>query len=251
MVSQQNLSRTVVGAAASFSRDAAVRLLGAGTLRAERAGEGTHMLTPTNILIGVLVGAMALLMPLLWRPNVTMALGGRVFAFLALAVVPIMAGFLGLEEHMERSKTTEFCLSCHPMAKYGKSLHVDDITSLPAAHYQFSRVPRETACFSCHTNYTMFGDYKAKLAGMRHVYVQYLGKIPDKIVLNGAYNNRECLHCHGESRSFLEAVTHKSEAGRMQAIRDNQMSCLSKGCHDVVHDLDKLETATFWQPARR
>ncbi len=203
-------------------------------------------MTTTNILLGALAGAALLLVPLIWRPNVTISLGGRVFAFLALAVVPVLAGFLGLVEHMERSKTTEFCLSCHPMEKYGKSLHADDIAFLPAAHYQFGRVPRETACFSCHTNYTLFGDYKAKLSGMHHVYVEYLGKIPDKIKIAEPYNNRECLHCHQESRSFIEGVTHKSEPGRMQAILENKVSCMSSGCHDTTHAVDKLDATPMW-----
>jgi cytochrome c-type protein NapC len=210
-------------------------------------------MTTTTILVGALVAAMALLVPLLWRPNVTLSPGGRVFAFLALAIVPILTGFLGLEEHMERSKRTEFCLSCHPMESYGKSLHVDDIKFLSATHYQFGRVPRETACFSCHTNYTMFGDYKAKLSGLRHIYIQYLGKIPDRIHIREPFNNRECLHCHGEARSFLEGVTHKSEPGRMDGIRTNKVSCLSEGCHDTAHGVDKLAGATFWpaeEPAK-
>jgi len=203
-------------------------------------------MTPTKILIAAIIGAIALLVPLIVRPRVTEPMGGRIFAFLALAVLPILAGFMGLQEHMERSKTTEFCLSCHPMEKYGKSLHVDDIAFLPAAHYQFGRVPRDTACFSCHTHYTMFGDYKAKLTGLKHMYVQYLGKVPDKIELYKPYNNRECLHCHSDSRSFLEGVTHQSEPGRMQAIRDNTLSCMSSGCHDTTHGVDKLDSATFW-----
>jgi nitrate/TMAO reductase-like tetraheme cytochrome c subunit len=201
-------------------------------------------MTPTSILVAAIAGAMMLAVPLVLRPRVTVARGGRVFAFLALAVAPLLAGALGLQEHMERSKTTEFCLSCHPMESYGRSLHVDDISFIPASHYQFGRVPRETACFSCHTHYTMFGDYRAKLDGLRHVYVQYLGKIPDKIHIHTPYNNRECLHCHAESRSFLEAVTHKPE---MQAIRDNTHSCLAKGCHDTIHAVDKLATASFWE----
>src|SRR5262245_12694626 len=120
----------------------------------------------TTLIVATVLAAIALLVPVLVRPQVTRAPGGRVFAFVALAVVPVLAAVMGLEEHMERSKTTEFCLSCHPMEKYGKSLHVDDIAFLPATHYQFGRVPRETACFACHTNYTLFGDYKAKLNGL-------------------------------------------------------------------------------------
>jgi cytochrome c-type protein NapC len=204
------------------------------------------IVTTTRILIVAIVGAIALLLPLLLRPRVTVAQGGRVFAFIAIALVPILAGFLGLEEHMERAKTTAFCLSCHPMENYGKSLHIDDISFIPASHFQFGRVPRETACFSCHTTYTMFGDYKAKWTGLHHVYVEYLGTIPKKIELYEKYNNRECLHCHSESRSFLESVTHKSEPGRMQSIRANQLSCLSSGCHDSVHAVGQLDKLSFW-----
>jgi cytochrome c-type protein NapC len=200
----------------------------------------------TTLVIIAVTTAIVLLLPVLVRPRVTTAIGGRVFAFLALAVVPILAGFMGLEVHMERSKTTEFCLSCHPMEKYGKSLHIDEVGYLPATHYQFGRVPRETACFSCHTNYTLFGDYKAKLNGLSHVYIQYLGTIPQKIKLYEPYNNRECLHCHSQARSFLEGVTHK---GEMDAIRANQKSCLAKGCHENTHAVEKLAELPSW-PAK-
>jgi cytochrome c-type protein NapC len=195
----------------------------------------------TALIIAAVLAAIALLVPLLWRPEVTRARGGRVFAFVALAVVPVLAGLLGLEEHMERSKRTEFCLSCHPMEKYGKSLHVDDIAFLPASHYQFGRVPRETACFACHTNYTLFGDYKAKLNGLHHVYVQYLGKVPEKISLYQPYNNRECLHCHAGARSFEDDDVHK---GVREDLAANKTSCLE--CHNTVHDVAKVDHLPAW-----
>jgi cytochrome c-type protein NapC len=203
-------------------------------------------MTSKLLLVATIACSIALLVPVLIRPRAIVVAGGRLFAFLVVAVLPVLSGFLGLGEHLERSKTTAFCLSCHPMEKYGKSLHVDDIAFLPAAHYQFGRVPRETACFACHTNYTMFGDLKAKLNGLHHVYVQYFGHVPEKIQLYRKYNNRECLHCHAESRSFLEAVTHRSEPGRMQAILANRASCLDHGCHDTTHAVDKLAAASFW-----
>ena len=63
-------------------------------------------------------------------------------------------------------------------------------------------------CYTCHTDYAMFGGLKAKLRGLNHVYVQYFGKIPDKVELYNPYNNRECLHCHGGARNFEEGATH-------------------------------------------
>ena len=108
------------------------------------------------------------------RPRVELTLGGRMFAFVAIILLPVAAGFAGFNTHMERCKTVAFCLSCHVMDKYGSSLHFDDVSHIPASHYQYNRVPRETACFTCHTDYTLFGDYNAKLRGLHHVWVQYL-----------------------------------------------------------------------------
>lgn len=197
------------------------------------------------VLIAIaLVGSVAVVV----QPNISRTLRGRIFAFVALILVPGTAGVSGLEAHMERSKTVEFCLSCHPMEKYGKSLRIDDVMHLPAAHYQYNRVPRETACFACHTNYTMFGDYKAKVRGLHHVWVQYLGKVPkpEDIKLYEPFNNRECLHCHNEGRSFIEAVPHKNVDGGIGAIRANKVSCTSKGCHDNVHDIAHVDSLPQW-----
>ena len=82
---------------------------------------------------------------------------------------------------LERSNSTEFCLSCHTMESHGRSLYVDDPTYLAAAHFQNHRVPADQACYTCHTNYAMFGGFRAKFNGLHHVYVQYLGKPHDPI----------------------------------------------------------------------
>ncbi|MGH9674480.1 MAG: hypothetical protein ACRD44_14975 [Bryobacteraceae bacterium] len=63
---------------------------------------------------------------------------------------------------MERATSTTFCLSCHVMSEFGRSLHVDDRSYLPAAHYQDNLVNRNHACYTCHTDYTMFGTISAK-----------------------------------------------------------------------------------------
>lgn len=198
------------------------------------------------LIVAAIVVALLLLLPLVVRPSLTVQRSGKMFAFVAVVVIPVGVGVAGLSEHVERSKTVSFCTSCHVMQQYGASLHIDDLDHVPAKHWQYSRVPRETACFACHTDYTLYGDYKAKLRGLRHVWVQYLGHVPDKISLYTPYNNRECLHCHEGSRSFVDAVTHKSEPGRLDAIRANRTSCLTKGCHDVVHTVDKVPSAPMW-----
>ena len=58
------------------------------------------------------------------------------------------------------------------------------------------------------------------------------------------YNNRECLHCHLGARSFEASATH---AAIRDEIISNQVSCISSGCHDTVHNIDSLANVKFWK----
>ena len=200
------------------------------------------------ILFTAIVAILVLLMAV--RPELTRARGGKVLAFVALIVLPVLAVWAGGNEHLERSTSTQFCLSCHVMADYGRSLYVDDKSYLPAAHFQNNFVPRDHACFTCHTDYTMFGDYKAKWRGLHHVEVEYFGKIPkpEDIKLYTPYNNRECLHCHASARSYEEASSHHKNPNLLALTAANKLSCMSSDCHDIVHDVDTLKDASFWKP---
>jgi cytochrome c-type protein NapC len=208
------------------------------------------MLTPTSILIAMIVVATALVCVMIFNPSITITRGGKILAFVSIFIFPALSGSMGLKEHMERSKKTEFCTSCHVMQDYGKSLLIDDPAPVPASHFQNNRVPRDQACYTCHTDYAMFGGMKAKLRGLNHVYVQYFGKIPDKIELYTPYNNRECLHCHGGARNFEEGATHTLEEGRLGLIKSGELSCLTTECHDTSHDVKNLAGKTFWTAGR-
>ena len=204
------------------------------------------MFGTTTLLITIIVVAVALVSVLIFKPSITVTRGGKMLAFVSIFIFPALTGTMGLKEHMEHSKSTEFCTSCHVMQDYGKSLFVDDPAHVPAAHFQNNRVPRDQACYTCHSDYTMFGGLKSKLRGLKHVYVQYFGKIPDKIELYTPYNNRECLRCHDGARSFEEGATHNLEDGRLELIKSNQLSCLSSECHNTGHSVKELGSKTFW-----
>jgi nitrate/TMAO reductase-like tetraheme cytochrome c subunit len=208
----------------------------------------------TSALLETLFVAIALaLAVLLWaRVELTRVRGGKILAFVVLFVAPVLAVALGYSEHMERAESTQFCLSCHVMHDFGASLHVDDPSYIPAKHFQNNLVPRDHACYTCHTDYTMFGTVHSKLRGLRHVYVQYLGKIPPPadIKLYTPYNNRECLHCHAGMRAFEEEAKHSKTPDMMKQIVSNQMSCTTSKCHDTVHDVGTLKDATFWKGAQ-
>jgi cytochrome c-type protein NapC len=192
------------------------------------------------VLIGVFVA---------WR-NPVASRGGKILGFLVLFLLPSLCMTMGFSSELERAKSTEFCLSCHTMASHGRSLYVDDPTCLAAAHFQNHRVPADEACYTCHTNYAMFGGFRAKLNGLHHVYVQYFGKPHDPIRLYEPYNNRECLHCHLGARSFEEGAVHTADPDLLPAVKANKVSCLSSGCHAVVHNVGQLRTVKFWKGAQ-
>jgi cytochrome c-type protein NapC len=205
----------------------------------------------TTILIAVILFSMALISLLVLRPSITATRAGKILAFVALLVFPVFAGGMGVNQHIERSKSTNFCLSCHVMEDYGKSLHVDDRSYIPATHFQYNLVQRDKACFTCHTDYTMYGDINSKLRGLKHVYAYYIGKPSQPIKLYQPYNNRECLHCHLGARSFEESEAHTKEPQRLSQIKANQLSCSTTECHNIVHNVNQLKDATFWkEPAQ-
>lgn len=204
---------------------------------------GFRLEAPLIVLAIVLAGLVA------FRADLTRARGGKVLAFMALFLFPSLALWTGFSDHMERATSTQFCLSCHVMTDFGRSLYVDDKSFLAAAHFQNKRIPRDHACYTCHTDYAMFGTVKSKIRGVRHVLVEYLGTIPKpaEIKLYQSYNNRECLHCHAGARSYLEASEHHKTPDLLEQANANKLSCMANNCHDIVHNVADLKDATFWK----
>lgn len=201
------------------------------------------------LVIGLIALTIVPLLVLAMRPEMTRAPGGKILAFVLVFLAPALALSGGVTAHVERSKTTAFCLSCHAMDPFGKSLAVDDNEVLAAQHFQNGRVPRDEACYTCHTDYALFGGVRAKMRGMRHLLANYFGTIPKTFKLYRPYNNRECLHCHLGSRSFESNEAHHDEAAPMAAIVAGKISCLESGCHDVAHGVSELAEASFYKPA--
>jgi len=192
------------------------------------------------LVVLIAISALLLLLFLL-RPSLTSGSGGRALAFIGLFLLPALALGLGGVVHLEPSKTTEFCLSCHEMEPYGESLWLADTDYLPAGHVQNRRVPQEVSCYSCHTDYTMYGDGAAKWRGVRHLWVHYAGPIPETIELYAPFKNRECLACHGGARTFEEGEIHLDVR---EDLATEEMSCLE--CHDLGHAIADLPDLERW-----
>jgi cytochrome c-type protein NapC len=208
------------------------------------------MAHPTALLLLLIAFSGLLIGLLVFRPSLTASAGGKMLAFCILFVLPVLCLAMGINAEVERSKSTQFCLSCHVMEPYGRSLRIDDPNHLAAAHFQNHRVPADQACYTCHTNYAIFGGVRAKLHGLRHVYVQYLATIRQPIHLYEPYNNRECLHCHLGARSFEEGAVHNADPDLLPAVKANKISCISSGCHDTVHDTAHVDQFKLWSGSR-
>ena len=182
--------------------------------------------------------------------HLKVATGGPVLLLLCTILLPASAAVVGVASGIQRSQRTEFCTSqCHEMEPFAKSLAVDDSEYLAATHVQRGLVPRDRACYTCHTDYAMFGGVKAKLNGFRHVLVHYLGTIPEHPKLYAPYANANCLHCHDGTRAFLRVKAHaKAGGGGFAGLRSGATSCVTSGCHDVVHATDTLGDVDTWKP---
>jgi len=195
----------------------------------------------------IVIVALALCLALavfLYRgvPSLLQAHWGKLALLAGAVVLPVVTSAGSVAVGFSESSRTRFCLNCHEMQNHGKSLFANNPRALAAAHYQNRLIDRDTACYSCHKDYAMYGDIKAKLNGLRHVYVHYLGTIPEKFELYQPYPNSNCLHCHADARRFIEAQPH---AGVMDKLLSNQDSCLT--CHNVAHDMPSVQTGNFWQ----
>jgi len=204
--------------------------------------------SPETLVYGLLGISAVLIAIIVLRPSLTASREGKIFAFIAFFILPILCGSLAASEHIARSKQTTFCLACHIMEPYGKSLYVDDPSYIPASHFQNHRIPVDEACYTCHTDYALYGSVRAKFRGLRHIYIQYLGTppSPENIKLYAPYNNRECLYCHRGARSFEGNAIH---AAMMDSLKSNDTSCMTSGCHDVVHNVGEQSKVKFWSRA--
>ncbi|MGE0708266.1 MAG: NapC/NirT family cytochrome c [Planctomycetota bacterium] len=200
-----------------------------------------------QVLSALVAVTAAMVVIVLARPKLLRRSSGRAMAFIAFFVLPLVITYGGTRVHLEGAKSTQFCLSCHEMEPFGQSLHLEDKEYLPATHFQSRLVPREQACFTCHTEYTLFGGLRAKLRGLNHVYVHYLGTppAPKDIKLYEPYSNRECMHCHEGSRKYLEIDPHREEAA---GIASGKLRCME--CHEKVHAPGEVADLPKWEPPK-
>jgi len=202
----------------------------------------------TSAIIVVLCAAAVAVYLWVRLPQLVAGHYGRVILLLAMFVMPIGLIQVGISKSISETKQMDFCTSCHEMEVYGISLHIDDPEFLPAVHYQNGLVPRATACYTCHTDYTMYGDAHAKFNGLKHMWVHFFGDVPPpgELKLYAPYPNDNCLQCHQGARRFERKNAHITKGVTLEMLYTNQKSCVSGGCHDKIHDIKKLAQHDIW-----
>lgn len=126
--------------------------------------------------------------------------------------------------NLERSKTVEFCASCHEMGEKVKDLRNPKSKTLAARHATRFWV-NKNQCYTCHTDYTMFGPVEAKLKGLGHMFVALTQDVkPNDIKVWAPFPDRNCLQCH-HTRRFDNIEEHGE--------READERCIS--CHEEVH----------------
>lgn len=183
-------------------------------------------------IVAIIIG-MGIYLLIHWKkliPSVRRLLMGVILGLSVFYMVPVTT------VNLNNMTKVNFCLQCHSMTPYGQSLKVNNDEVLAAVHYQNNYVPHEKACFTCHTDYSMFGPIKSKLNGLRHLYVHYTGQTPKTIKLYSPYNSANCLTCH-QGKNFVSVSRHTAE-GNLPKILAGTMSCTTTGCHDIAHVKD-------------
>jgi len=192
------------------------------------------------MIVWILAGAALCLVALLLVLRGTMGAldtrRGKIFALLAMGLLPMLWLLATLVHDIESMETVDFCIQCHTMVEHGESLDVEDAdASLASAHYQNNRVNRETACYDCHVVHTPAGIIKAKINGLKEAYIEYLGSPEKPEEMKKPYDTVICLSCHGEAKDFLE--THEG-TDQLEEIRSGKVSCVTE-CHDVAHTFEE------------
>jgi nitrate/TMAO reductase-like tetraheme cytochrome c subunit len=183
--------------------------------------------------LGIALALLALvLMGIAWWRLRSGARVRNVIGMLAvgLAVLPVVVIFFGYMQGLQGMETVEACGGCHVMTGHVADLRDVKSESLAAVHFK-NRFILEHQCYTCHSDYGMFGTLSAKAEGVGHVLRYVTGSYTLPIKIRHPYPNVRCLGCHAESQRFLNSSGHPADI--KPQLMSNELSCLS--CHAPAH----------------
>lgn len=153
----------------------------------------------------------------------------RLLLFVGVCGVPLPAMLMSTAVGLEQSKAIAFCDSCHLMRAFVADMKDPASLSLSALHFR-NRYIQEEHCYSCHTDYGLFGTLEAKVGGMSHVWSDFAGAGGGLVRPKTNYRFTICLNCHGQSSKF---IARKDHAGVVRKVVSGQSACTQ--CHNRSH----------------
>ena len=189
-----------------------------------------------------LLSAVILVWFLVRKPELVRAT--KILMLFGIGVFPISAAFTGNLTGYQRTMDREFCGSCHTMEPYVADSNDLASMTLPAVHGRNALFGAQN-CYTCHSDYGMFGTVSTKLSGMRHVgeyYTEYRSVPIDEFLvgvkLYAPYPNSNCMHCHSTKTPQWQGV--QEHASGAEFITGGELSCASAGCHGPAHPFSKF-----------
>ena len=153
-----------------------------------------------------------------------------------VGVLPIVSTGFGVLLVFDRAERVEFCASCHlTMKSFVDDMKNPKSESLAAVHFKNRYIP-DNQCYGCHTSYGIFGNFKAKKAGMVGVYKYYTRTFHKPVKMREAYPNHDCLTCHAQSQKWLK---HEEHVGAKADLFADKMKCLD--CHGSDHPAHMID----------
>lgn len=176
---------------------------------------------------------------LLRRRHLLLTVRTKQWLLVGLLVLPLGVLLCNNQWASYGAQKTNFCGSCHVMHPYlddMKNLHSD---TLVAKHFRERWIPTDQ-CYTCHTNYGIFGPVQSKVRGLRHLWAYYAtppsAEVARPISLYEPFPDANCLACHAGARHMEESPTHQLVS---EAMRSGEVSCIA--CHKSVHKMKEGE----------
>lgn len=157
-----------------------------------------------------------------------------------LVTLPVLAFALSDAVLLERSKKTEFCVSCHLMEPLLETARPEDPESLASIHIARGAVPVSKACYTCHSGYGLLGTVDAKIAGVRHMLLTVTGTHSVPLEIHGRFDINSCLSCHAESARFRDQPSHQAR-DIQDLLLAGDMNCTD--CHVPAHSPEAIGAA--------
>ncbi|MEE9562477.1 MAG: NapC/NirT family cytochrome c [Thermoanaerobaculia bacterium] len=180
-------------------------------------------------LVVIVAAAGLIAYTLIARRKNLLDLHSKWILFLGIAVLPIPAIFMSTAVGLEHSKQLKFCNSCHAMDPFIDDMKDVASNQLAARHYK-NRFIQKAHCYTCHTNYGIFGTMEAKLNGMKHMWGDFTGHWSHPIEISKPYQYQICLNCHAGAVRFEQLEEHD---GVIEEVLSGEGGC--NPCHELAH----------------